>query len=446
MTLVSNYTGPTQSGAAWSAVPRMALNMVTAALVAQSAEALRGLNYDKQNWQQVFSDTGNITVRLPDQSEFSGPSWKYLAENVVMKTNGVVPVTSGGTGAADKKNARINLELERFKQLQGETYIQANNPDVNLLIQDSGTWGIYRSDTKAWHALGIAQGGTGALTETGARSNLYVASAQYSFGVAQGWQTFSRTLSSTTLPTKPGVYYASSSTWAATEFGTVLVFSNGGDDALPSATGSWINILQLGNDGNIYYKMDINGSPTNWGKLYGSSNTTVDGNGNLKPASPIVKLYGDGTSAISYEAEGVVSERIDTGVYKVSGVLGFNSSPEWGGMDGGYVIPQNGNCLPLLWVDFKILPDGDLIIRTYHRAHSSAPEYARNLIGIKNDDGSFTETVKDGDPVDIPAGRWIDLRVEMPQNSIWNQKQKDMLEAMEKAEYERQQNQQDAQV
>lgn len=53
-TLVSNFTGPTQSGAAWSAVPRVALNMVTAALVAQSTEALRGLNYDKQNWQQLF--------------------------------------------------------------------------------------------------------------------------------------------------------------------------------------------------------------------------------------------------------------------------------------------------------------------------------------------------------------------------------------------------------
>ncbi|TXU38601.1 hypothetical protein D4M95_23800, partial [Enterobacter roggenkampii] len=45
VTLVSNFTGPTQAGAAWSAVPRVALNMVTAALVAQSAEALRGLNY-----------------------------------------------------------------------------------------------------------------------------------------------------------------------------------------------------------------------------------------------------------------------------------------------------------------------------------------------------------------------------------------------------------------
>lgn len=81
LTLVSVYTGPTQSGAAWSAVPRVALNMVTAALVAQSAEALRGLNYDKQNWQQVYSAAGNITVTLPDGSTFTGPSWKYLTDN-----------------------------------------------------------------------------------------------------------------------------------------------------------------------------------------------------------------------------------------------------------------------------------------------------------------------------------------------------------------------------
>ncbi|HHL1648507.1 TPA: phage tail protein, partial [Klebsiella pneumoniae] len=73
LTLVSNFTGPTQSGAAWSAVPRIALNMVTAALVAQSAEALRGLNYDKRNWQQVFSGAGDITVTMPDGTQYSGP-------------------------------------------------------------------------------------------------------------------------------------------------------------------------------------------------------------------------------------------------------------------------------------------------------------------------------------------------------------------------------------
>lgn len=111
LTLVSNFTGPTQSGAAWSAVPRVALNMVTAALVAQSAEALRGLNYDKQNWQQVYSAAGNITVKLPDGTTFTGPSWKYLSDNMATKTGGAVPVNQGGTGSTTTSGARTNLGL-----------------------------------------------------------------------------------------------------------------------------------------------------------------------------------------------------------------------------------------------------------------------------------------------------------------------------------------------
>ena len=111
LTLVSNFTGPTQSGAAWSAVPRVALNMVTAALVAQSAEALRGLNYDKQNWQQVYSAAGNITVKLPDGTTFTGPSWKYLSDNMATKSDGAVPVNQGGTGSTTESGARTNLGL-----------------------------------------------------------------------------------------------------------------------------------------------------------------------------------------------------------------------------------------------------------------------------------------------------------------------------------------------
>ena len=101
LTLVSNFTGPTQSGAAWSAVPRVALNMVTAALVAQSAEALRGLNYDKQNWQQVYSASGNITVKLPDGTTFTGPSWKYLSDSMAAKAQADDPrfnTVNGKTG------------------------------------------------------------------------------------------------------------------------------------------------------------------------------------------------------------------------------------------------------------------------------------------------------------------------------------------------------------
>lgn len=99
LTLVSNYTGPTQSGAAWSAVPRVALNMVTAALVAQSAEALRGLNYDKQNWQSIFSGTGNVTVKLPDGTEFTGPAWNELASSLANKANASDVMLKGAQGA-----------------------------------------------------------------------------------------------------------------------------------------------------------------------------------------------------------------------------------------------------------------------------------------------------------------------------------------------------------
>lgn len=109
LTLVSNYTGPTQSGAAWSAVPRVALNMVTAALVAQSAEALRGLNYDKQNWQDVFSAAGNITVFLPDGSSFSGPSWKSIADKLSSLENGYLKKTNNLSDLENRGQAWKNI-------------------------------------------------------------------------------------------------------------------------------------------------------------------------------------------------------------------------------------------------------------------------------------------------------------------------------------------------
>lgn len=134
LTLVSNFTGPTQSGAAWSAVPRVALNMVTAALVAQSAEALRGLNYDKQNWQLVYSATGTITVKLHDGSTFTGPSWKYLAENVVNKS-------SSNTFSDENIFTKAGACLTLQNTLSNTSYIRfrdaTNNVDLAFLGRGS---------------------------------------------------------------------------------------------------------------------------------------------------------------------------------------------------------------------------------------------------------------------------------------------------------------------
>ena len=44
--------------------------------------------------------------------------------------------------------------------------------------------------------------------------------------------------------------------------------------------------------------------------------------------------------------------------------------------------------------------------------------------------------LENGAPVDIPAGHWIDVRVNMPSNSIYNQKQAE-AEAYAKEEAER---------
>ncbi|MEG7431226.1 phage tail protein, partial [Citrobacter freundii] len=90
---------------------------------------------------------------------------------------------------------------------------------------------------------------------------------------------------------------------------------------------------------------------------------------------------------------------------------------------------------PLVWLDYDVDSEGSVLVKTFHRTYPDSPPFARNE----------RPGLADGDPVDIPADQFVSVRVEMPQDSIWNKKQKEMLDAMEKAECERQQNQQDTQ-
>ncbi|WP_338491329.1 hypothetical protein VRB95_15845 [Erwinia aphidicola] len=36
-----------------------------------------------------------------------------------------------------------------------------------------------------------------------------------------------------------------------------------------------------------------------------------------------------------------------------------------------------------------------------------------------------------GEPMDIPEGRWIDLRLQMPEDSAWNTRMREMGQAAE---------------
>lgn len=155
-----------------------------------------------------------------------------------------------------------------------------------------------------------------------------------------------------------------------------------------------------------------NGAFKTWCKLLHSNNTTVDSNGFIKTASPIIRI-GErqdtitsrgfspaGYGATNQEADGATCERKEEGVYVISGSLGLSDDGIW-----SIETPLDLNNQPVLWVEKLQDENGVITIKTYHRTNASSPSFAQNIV----------EGKKDGDPIDIPDGRWIDLKLKMPE-------------------------------
>ncbi|MCL8598843.1 hypothetical protein NAB79_11125 [Proteus mirabilis] len=191
-------------------------------------------------------------------------------------------------------------------------------------------------------------------------------------------------------------------------------------------------MLFMDTSGNLLARFSLSNNvvdtETPWRTLWSSNNTTVDSNGFIKRASPVININPDGTFTTNDESEGATVTRVAQGEYLIEGVLGFNSDAGWGGVDGGIEIPLDVNKQPLIWVDAEINKDGSILVKTYHRTHPNAPDFARNDINGFND----------GDPIDIPDGRFISVRVQMPEQSIYNVRMHEM-EEVQKAEEERRQ-------
>ncbi|MEQ4823838.1 phage tail protein [Enterobacter hormaechei] len=146
--------------------------------------------------------------------------------------------------------------------------------------------------------------------------------------------------------------------------------------------------------------------------LYSTQNTTKASDGTLKAASPVVKLFADGSFETNDESEGCSVTRMKAGEYLIEGCMGMNSDAAWGGIDGGFDIPKDRNGQALIWLDYEVNADGSVLVKTFHREYSTAPIFARNS----------REGLADGEAADIPADQFVSVRVEMPQNSIWNQR------------------------
>ena len=130
--------------------------------------------------------------------------------------------------------------------------------------------------------------------------------------------------------------------------------------------------------------------------LLSTVNTSVDANGFIKRASPIVKLFADKIE-MNDEAElqDITFEKIGVGDYLIKGSTGF-AQESW------YIeTPKDANGNVLVAVTYEQLANNDISVKTY--------DYMLNKKGRIVPD---LET-----PLDIPSTRWIDLRLQaLPQD------------------------------
>ena len=127
-----------------------------------------------------------------------------------------------------------------------------------------------------------------------------------------------------------------------------------------------------------------------------TANTSVDANGFIKNASPIVKLFADKIE-LNDEAnlQPITFEKLGVGDYLIKGSTGF-------AQEGWYIeMPKDANGNVLVAVVYEQLDNNDISVKTYAK---------------KFDEETGDVVANTAKPRDIPATRWIDLRLQaLPQ-------------------------------
>ncbi|PHM45858.1 tail protein [Xenorhabdus mauleonii] len=164
--------------------------------------------------------------------------------------------------------------------------------------------------------------------------------------------------------------------------------------------------IYLNSSGDLYAYYLINGGEGYkdgkqiGGKVWSEVNTSTDNNGCIKTFSPTILIYSDGKYTTNKLSKNVTVERLSKGSYLIKGVSGFNTDRAADNIE----IPKCHNNLPLIWINYEVLLDGSIKLMTHHREHSDAPAFARNI----------REGYANGDLIDIPDGRFVSVRVQMP--------------------------------
>ncbi|MHA0980846.1 phage tail protein, partial [Enterobacter ludwigii] len=172
--------------------------------------------------------------------------------------------------------------------------------------------------------------------------------------------------------------------------------------------------------GRSYLRALEGGTYTSWYENYSTANTTKASDGTLKAASPVARIVKSkedsqrtdvaeegftwcGCGTANEEAEGIKITRFDVGVYVLTGSAGLASS-------GWQLLPpmDPGGMGELGVVEAEQAESGGLTIRLFKRKY------------MLSDEGEIIKTK--GEPMDVPANSWIDVRLDMPEDSLFNQR------------------------
>ncbi|SUB99960.1 Uncharacterised protein [Proteus vulgaris] len=351
-------------------------------------------------YTQYFLDAMNTWMSETGQTKIEMPNGEVITLDSIKKMQGDISGKVNKTGDVISGNL---ITSGYFKSEGGEVNVAGNGATASIMVQDglpqlvsrigSGKWVRNQLPTEAGKIMVVGDYGIGmaGLREPSGVSCFY--------GVASGG---------------------------------VAGFSSNGAGFQSTYQQNRRAMLFVNTIGDLQVRFSLSDSivdtTTPWRTVWSSNNTTVDSNGFIKRASPIIDINPDGTFTTNDESEGATVTRVAQGEYLIEGVLGFNADAGWGGVDGGIEIPLDVNKQPLIWVNSKINKDGSILVKTYHRTHPNAPEFANNEINGFND----------GDPIDIPDGRFISVRVQMPEQSIYNVRMREMEEAQKEEEEENQ--------